>query len=49
MPDNKRARRRRRGAAGARERRGACRGEILTITQIDVRYQNTFGGIDDRE
>ena len=39
------------GARGACERRGACRGEILTRTQINApSYIKThLGGIDDRE
>jgi len=39
------------GGGGARERRGACRGEILTITQINAPsdIKTHLGGIDDRE
>jgi len=38
------------GAAGARERRRACRGEILTRTQMNASsdIQTHLGGIDDR-
>jgi len=39
-----------RGAAGSRERRGACRGEILTRTPINAPtdIQAHLGGLDDR-
>jgi len=39
------------GEGGARERRGACRGEILTITQINAPsdIKTHLGGLDDRE
>jgi len=39
-----------RGAAGARERRGACRGEILTRTPINAPTDilTHLGGLDDR-
>jgi len=42
---------RRRREAGARERRGACRGEILTRTQINALsdIKTHLGGLDDRE
>ena len=40
-----------RGAVGACERRGACRGEILTRTKINAPsdIKTHLGGIDDRE
>ena len=39
------------GARGACERRGACRGEILTRTQINAPsdIKTHLGGIDDRD
>jgi len=39
------------GGGRARERRGACRGEILTRTQVNApsNIKTHLGGLDDRE